>query len=491
MKAHQAMLEDLLEGIEVSGLISAITVTGITADSRDVKAGDLFIALKGYQVDGRAYIETAFAQGAVAVLHSASDQPAIDSDWMANPNVMAIEDLTSALSLIAARFYQHPSRQLAVVGITGTNGKTTVANCLAQVFEHLGRSAGVMGTLGVGRITSVKSTGMTTLDAINTQKQLASMLDSGVDTVCMEVSSHGLALGRVSAVKFEIVVLTNLSQDHLDFHGTMVAYAKAKQQLFEVFDYRIAILNIEDAFGKKLIDELDSQILSFGQHKGDITARKLELTKRGIDFCARYAGEEVRVNSRLIGEFNVYNLLCVLAIGIAMDYTLAQLATAIEKCESVPGRMERVENLSNQPVVVIDYAHTPDALEKALSACRAHCEGSLSVVFGCGGDRDKGKRPLMGKIAEIGAEQVFITDDNPRSESPAEIVKDILSGMQRTAWVLHDRAHAIGTAIAQASANDWVLVAGKGHETRQQYADHSIETNDCALAQQALERVAA
>jgi UDP-N-acetylmuramoyl-L-alanyl-D-glutamate--2,6-diaminopimelate ligase len=290
---------------------------------------------------------------------------------------------------------------------------------------------------------------------------------------------------------FDTVVFSNISQDHLDFHQTMARYAAAKMRLFEGRGFKHAIVNEDDELGRKITNRLGNRTFSYGIEHGKLRARDIELAARGLDFSVVNSAETLLLHTRLIGRFNVYNLLAVIATGLVFGFTLRALVKAIKKCLPVPGRMERVNDQPGQPVVVVDYAHTPDALEKALIACRGHCPGTLAVVFGCGGDRDKAKRPQMGRIAQRLADEVFISDDNPRGEQPAAIIRDIQRGMTEPAWVLHDRAQAIFAAIAQAQTQDWVLVAGKGHETRQVYADHIVEFDDRVQARAALERLAA
>ena len=491
-------LDDLLDGFDVSGLNTNPEIRNISLDSREVSPGGLFIALKGEQVDARDFIPETMESGASAALIDADELAPGSSEPGVMQNVIQVRNLRAVLSKIAARFYNHPSHKLKVIGITGTNGKTTIAWYLAQVLDSVGISAGIMGTLGAGSVkTSNKTgirldaTGLTTPDAVQVQKHLAQMLEAGVEVVCMEVSSHGIALGRINEVKFDTVVFSNISQDHLDFHHTMAQYAAAKMRLFEGSDFKRAVINKDDGLGREIIKNLGAKSYAYGINSGELRAFDIELAPHGLEFTVAISGESLSLNTSLIGQFNVYNMLAVLGTGQVLGYTLETLVAALELCEPVPGRMERIDESPAQPVVVVDYAHTPDALEKALTACRGHCRGSLSVVFGCGGDRDKSKRPEMGRIAQRLADDVFITDDNPRGEQPAVITTDIKRGMTEPAWVLHDRAQAIIAAIAKAQAQDWVLIAGKGHETKQIYANKIVEFNDRVHARAALERMAA
>ncbi len=493
---HQ--LDELLEGLDVSGLSNNPDIRNMSLDSREIQPGGLFVALKGGQIDARQFIPEVMASGAAAVLVDSDEQVGESPAFAGMQNIIVVKSLRSVLSNIAARFFDHPSEKLKVIGITGTNGKTTIAWYMAQVLDSLGLPAGIIGTLGAGVVKATEgsgvaldSIGLTTPDAVQLQKRLAQMYEAGMQVVCMEVSSHALELGRITGVVFDTVVFSNISQDHLDFHQTMARYAAAKMRLFEGWGFKHAIVNEDDELGRKITNRLGNRAFSYGIEHGKLRARDIKLAAQGVDFSVVNSAETHLLHTRLIGRFNVYNLLAVIGTGLVFGFTLRALVKAIKKCHPVPGRMERVNDQPGQPVVVVDYAHTPDALEKALIACRGHCPGTLAVVFGCGGDRDKAKRPQMGGIAQRLADEVFISDDNPRSEQPAAIIRDIQRGMTEPAWVLHDRAQAIFAAIAQAQTQDWVLVAGKGHETRQVYADHIVEFDDRVQARAALERLAA
>ncbi len=493
---HQ--LDDLLKGLDVSGLSTNPNIRNMSLDSRDILPGGLFVALKGAQIDARKFIPEVMASGAAAVLVDSDERGGELPELSGMQNIITVKYLRTELSNIAARFFNHPSNKLRVIGITGTNGKTTIAWYMAQVFDSLGLLAGMIGTLGAGAVNSadgpgmvLDSIGLTTPDAVQLQKRLAQMHEAGIQVVCMEVSSHALELGRVTGVAFDTVVFSNISQDHLDFHQTMAQYEAAKMRLFEGEDFKHAIVNEDDELGCKITDKLGNRVFTYGIEHGKLRAQDIVLAAKGLNFSIVYSDEAVLLHSSMIGRFNVYNLLAVIGTGLAFGFTLQALVKALKECLPVPGRMERVNDQPGQPVVVVDYAHTPDALEKALTACRGHCSGTLAVVFGCGGDRDKAKRPQMGRIAQRLADEVFISDDNPRGEQPAAIIRDIQRGMTEPAWVLHDRAQAIFAAISQAQAQDWVLVAGKGHETRQVYADHIVEFDDRVQARAALERLAA
>lgn len=491
MSRSAVSLKTLLAGLPADCMVPDVEVSGITTDSRDIKAGDMFIALKGLKFDARDFAVDALQAGAVVVLVDASDLDSLDQYIADLPELLVINELEKSLSHIAGRFYGHPSRHLTLIGVTGTNGKTTISYYLAQMLDKLGQSSAIIGTLGAGSVSDIKTTGMTTPDALRTQRLLAEMLEAGVEVVCMEVSSHALVLGRVAALNFDYLLYSNISQDHLDFHPSMQAYTEAKKSFFSDFSCTRAIVNADDALGVDIDNMLADKSLSYGITNGDLRALQVKLDANGLGFELRYQALGVLLNTDLIGEFNVLNILAVAGCGLAMGYNLPEVVAALPACQSVPGRMERIEVQSVQPVVVVDYAHTPDALDKALQACQSHCKGSLAVVFGCGGDRDKDKRSKMGRIAENRADKVFITDDNPRTESPAEIVVDIVNDMHRPAWVLHDRRQAINVAVKNSGPRDWVLIAGKGHESSQVYADHVINSNDRDIAEQALQEVAA
>ncbi len=475
-------------------------ISGLTLDSRQVQTGSCFVAVPGGASDGRDYIEAAIVAGAAAVLAEKQGY-AFDAKPFSVP-VVLIDGLGRKLSKIAGRFYQHPSRACTVVGITGTNGKTSVAYLLAQAIDQLGKTAGLVGTIGVGVVgannkSSLTKSTLTTPDAISVQKQLRELVDTGCEVVCMEVSSHGLQQERVAAIEFDQAVFTNLSQDHLDYHGSMQAYGEAKGRLFKYSSVQTTVVNVDDAFGQSLQTSVSLPVIAcslnaeYWHKPGCLIAQQCQPHSDGLVFEVHYDGKQQTMASPLVGEINVYNLLSVVAVLLNMDYELEKIASVLPQCKAPPGRLERisamVNNLQSKPAVVVDFAHTPDALEQALKAVRAHCKGRLSVVFGCGGGRDKQKRPKMGRIAQSLADSVMITDDNPRGETPAAIVADILAGMQAPVNVQHKRALAIEQAVLQAEPQDWVVIAGKGHETEQVYADRTLQINDREIAADALQ----
>ncbi|PVX42771.1 UDP-N-acetylmuramoylalanyl-D-glutamate--2,6-diaminopimelate ligase [Pasteurella langaaensis DSM 22999] len=447
----------------------------MTLDSRLVTRGCLFVAIKGHAVDGRKFIANAIEQGAAAVLAECDDvSEHLQVHWQQNTPVISYFALPEHLSEIADIFYDKPSQRLTLVGVTGTNGKTTVAQLLAQWTQILGKTPAVMGTIGNGLLGRVQPAANTTGSAIEVQSSLANFVEQGADFAAIEVSSHGLVQKRIEALHFAAALFTNLSRDHLDYHGTMEQYAKAKKRLFTELASQHKIINADDAVGAQWLAEMpDAVAVSCNpdyqpRQKSWLKLTALSYTNKGsnIEFSSSWGNGALE--SRLIGAFNVSNLLIVLATLLALGYPLAQLTATVSRLNGVCGRMEMI-SAENKPTVIVDYAHTPDALEKALQAARIHCHGKLWCIFGCGGDRDKGKRPMMAEIAENMADQVIVTDDNPRTEDAAQIFADIQTGFKQPDCVqmIHKREQAIQTAIQSADKKDIILIAGKGHEDYQ------------------------
>lgn len=442
----------------------------MTVDSRGIAAGDVFVAIPGSKVDGRDFVASALAQGAAAVLRETSSANAKSDDT----RVIDVENLSTHLGDIADEFYCCPSSSLRVIGITGTNGKTSIANWLSQAFSVLDFPCGAIGTLGVSLGARTWSTNNTTPDAAHVQTILRDLKVAGAAAVAMEVSSHALELHRVTGTRFDAVVFTNLTQDHLDFHGSMEAYGAAKAKLFTDYPVKHRIVNADDEFGAQLIAKKLPKTLSYGLDQGDVRGDVVAMNANGMRLVISFAGQTVSVETRLIGRFNAYNLLAVAATLIASDVALENVAAILATLTAAPGRMQRVNTdvEAVEPSVYVDYAHTPDALAKALDTVRETRPQALTVVFGCGGDRDRSKRPLMGKIAADRADHVYVTSDNPRSEQPWAIIDEIVAGIgtdQRNALkpiVL--RRDAIQQAIKAANAEDAILIAGKGHETYQE-----------------------
>ncbi len=449
-------------------------LTNLTLDSRQVKPGSAFLACRGARHHGLDFARDVERCGAAAIVwepDGVHQPPAMDPDIV----LAAVPELSRQASLLADRFFSCPSRQLDVVGVTGTNGKTTCAWLLAQALTSCGEPAAYIGTLGSAFAGELVAGEMTTPDAVTVQRGLAEFRSRGARKVAMEVSSHGLALGRVQAVHFDTAVFTNLTRDHLDFHGDMTAYGAAKASLFERDDVRLRVFNVDDAFGAMLAARPQFTDRIACSSRGDVSrergtfvqARNLQFTPAGTCFELESSFGNATVQTSLVGAFNIDNLLAVFAVMLGSGVSLSRAAAAIAGLQAPPGRLE-VFSAPGRPVAVVDYAHTPDALQQALQVLRHHCTGRLTVVFGCGGDRDRGKRPLMGAAAARFADQIVLTDDNPRSEDALQIVADIQAGTGTApVTVVQDRRAAIAHALQHATAGDVVLVAGKGHETTQ------------------------
>lgn len=470
----------------VAGL-PARALREMTLDSRTAAAGDLFIAVVGHQADGRRFIPQAIAQGVAAVVAEAEGEATDGSiREVHGVPVIYLSQLHQRLSALAGRFYRLPAERMTLTGVTGTNGKTTTTQLLAQWSQLLGERSAVMGTVGNGLLGNVVPTGNTTGSAVDVQHVLAGLADEGATFTAMEVSSHGLVQHRVAALKFAACIFTNLSRDHLDYHGDMTGYEAAKWLLFSEHHYGQAIINADDEVGGRWLSQLPDAVAVAMNSPIDTSCHGRWLKAEPVDYhdsgaTIRFASSwgNGAIESRLMGAFNVSNLLLALATLLTLDYPLSDLINTAGKLQPVCGRME-VFCAPGKPTVVVDYAHTPDALEKALEAARLHCKGKLWCVFGCGGDRDKGKRPLMGAIAEQYADRVVVTNDNPRTEEPRAIINDILAGMLDAgcAHVLEGRAEAVTNTVMQADADDVVLVAGKGHEDYQIIGNQRLDYSD-------------
>ncbi|MCK3655459.1 UDP-N-acetylmuramoyl-L-alanyl-D-glutamate--2,6-diaminopimelate ligase [Pasteurellaceae bacterium Macca] len=457
---------------------SELLLNKMTLDSRQVQSGDLFVALKGHSVDGRQFIPNALAQGAKLVLAETAEQAVKIDQEFALGVVLLVPQLGEKLSHIAGVFYGKPSEKLQLVGITGTNGKTTTAQLFAQWRNLLGGTSAVMGTIGNGLYGKTVEAVNTTGSAVEVQSNLADFLAQGADFCAMEVSSHGLVQHRVEALDFDLAVFTNLSRDHLDYHHTMEEYAAAKFRLFGELKSQQQVINADDEIGEQWLAKLP-QAVAISANPANVLnqarfvqAEKVDFTLQGASITFRSSWGNGELKSRLIGAFNVHNLLTAFAGLLALGYDFDTLLATASQLNGVCGRMECLVSENDEvhaPMVIVDYAHTPDALEKALEAARLHCEGELWCVFGCGGDRDSGKRLLMAQIAEQWADKVIVTDDNPRTEDPEKIMADIMVGFRKPKSVqqMHIRQYAIEQAIAQADAKDVVLIAGKGHEDYQ------------------------
>ncbi len=455
-------------------------VTGITSDSRRVVPGDLFCAIPGDEHDGRQYVSAAISAGAAAVVYdpAGNTEPLLRQSKHSVP-MIPLPDLRSALGDIAARFYDHPSAALTVIGITGTNGKTSCVHLLAQALEHLGCRCGVIGTLGTGFIDALESGLHTTPDPVMLQQCFHTLQQQGATHVAMEVSSHALDQGRVNGVAFDLAVFTNLSRDHLDYHRDLAEYGAAKARLFAVPSLKAAVLNGDDPYTSELLTTSSApQQWLFGVKPGDVVISDTRTTADGLQVDLQTPRGPLSLATALLGRVNADNLAAVASTLLLLGHPPAAVASAVNAVRPVPGRMELFAGGPRLPQVVVDYAHTPDALERALRSLRDHCNGELWCLFGCGGDRDRGKRPTMGAIARRWADHVVLTNDNPRSEDPRAIAVDIVGGMPVRPIVIHDRVRAIDWSIHLALPQDWVLIAGKGHETTQQFHDRATPHDD-------------
>lgn len=459
---------------ELPPAIASIQIDNITNDSRQVTKNTLFLAYKGEKSDGRNYIKQAIAKGAVAICYDNSD-----CDCDSKVPLIPIFNLKTKQSLIAARFYDFPSKKIPVIGVTGTNGKTSITHFIAQIG---GKSCGIIGTIGYGFLNHLKKTANTTPDGLQLQKILSELIEQGAQMVAMEVSSHALDQQRVNDMQFHTAVFTNLTQDHLDYHITMEKYRDAKELLFQQPELKNAVINIDNDAGKyyaeKYKNKLNVITYSKNNKDADIYAEKCIPTQQGFDLVIKTLKGKYEFHLPLIGEFNVENVLAV--AGVFINESAAASKHEMEKLSqltTVPGRMELVKK---NPHVIIDYAHTPDALEKALHSIRVHCSEKVICVFGCGGNRDKTKRPKMGCIAAQLADYSIITNDNPRFENPESIAQEVAAGMPSTSCfeIILDRATAIQKAVQLANKNDWILIAGKGHETEQIIGDQVLHHSD-------------
>jgi len=492
-------MQSMLNALLPDHHLPAIAVSGIQYDSRKVKSGDLFLATSGDQSDGRRFVNSV-AGTAAAVLCEAPYETAFDHDF-------EIHDLCAHKGGIASRFYQEPSKSLKVVAVTGTNGKTSVSHYVAQAFTLLNQTCGVVGTIGAGLGEDLEDIGMTTPDAVDLQRLLFEMKEKGAEAVCLEASSHGLVQGRLNGTRIETAIFTNISRDHLDYHKDFDDYKDAKKQLFIWPDLNNAVINLDDKFGEELAHELNTKsgkgsgqspgsssgnitgciTFSLSRPDADVYCTSIEYKKAGIAATVVYEGRALPLTTTLLGGFNLSNLLAVISTLLVEGVPFEEVLNTASQLKNVKGRMD-VLAFANKPTVVIDYAHTPDALENALLASKQHASGAVYCVMGCGGDRDKGKRPQMGAIAGRFADHTFATSDNPRTEDPTEIVADIVAGISPddVVTVEVDRTSAIIRALTEARASDLVLIAGKGHEAYQDVNGQKLPYSDYAVVEKCL-----
>ncbi len=490
--------------LELSAQWEEIQVTGICEDSRHIKSGDIFVARDGEHFKGTHYIDASIGNGAIAVLvdqRSIDLTPALASEHQVP--VIAIENLHFNVGKIAAEVFDNITAKMKIIGVTGTNGKTSCAHYIAQALNKLSVTSYIVGTLGNGHPDHLQEAQRTTPDACALHSLFADFYVQGVQAIIMEVSSHALDQGRVQGVQFDVVSYTNLSRDHLDYHNTMQSYADAKAKLFTEYHSEHRILNLDDPYNRALHDTLNDQqltsVMSYCENDSqtaDMWAEDLSLVN-GLRFTLATASEKLAVNTQLLGKFNLANLLLCSAVLKALGYSLLQIQQRLNDLRPVPGRMQKVSlavashsssDSENMPMCVVDYAHTPDALEKALQASRVHTQGKLIAVFGCGGDRDTGKRAEMAKVADQFADFSVVTSDNPRTEDPDSIIKMIVEGITNKAahQVICDRREAIKQTVLNAQEDDVVLIAGKGHEDYQEIMNVKHPFLDAQEVEQAL-----
>ena len=470
---------------------AAGTVAGVTYDSRTVTPGQVFVALKGQHADGTAFVREAIERGAVAVV---SEQPAPDGvhvPWA------FVSDARLALAVLAAVFYRDPSRDMRVIGITGTNGKTTTAYLVASVFDAAGIKCGILGTVGYRIGEQVREATRTTPEATELQALLREMVDRGCGACAMEVSSHALSLSRVAGIDFAAAIFTNLTRDHLDFHADMDDYFRAKRRLFEMLPRDApSLINLDDPRGASLLDAGGRPVTYAINRPADVTPGPLSFSLAGLSFDVRTPRGTLHVTSKLVGRPNVFNILAAVSAATALDVPTDAIEHGLRSLEGVPGRFQVVSDAKDEVTVVVDYAHTDDALRNLLETARPLALGRLITVFGCGGDRDRTKRPLMGAVAGRLSDLIVITSDNPRSEDPSRIIEEVQRGITPNTrrdkaqglLTIVDRRAAIAKAIEVASAGDVVLVAGKGHEKYQVIGDRTLPFDDVAVAHEALVR---
>ena len=501
-----ARLSELLRGHVDPGTVRDLDVSGLSCDSREVKPGDLFFARHGAHFDGADFADIAVKAGAVALV--GTNQPGRCQTHAGVPWI-GVADLDGCLGDAAHRFFGEPSKSLTVAGVTGTNGKSTVCHFVTEAFAALrsiapahGRRGGLIGTLGYGPVGALRDLELTTPDVITVHRILAEFQATGIDIALMEVSSHALSQQRVASVEFDVAVFTNLTRDHLDYHGNMSSYGEAKRQLFIEPGLKAVVVNSDDPFAPTILDQIDPavRVLTYGfeaniaaigvptsshTHVGgeflavDANATRLRVTVRA---------EHAELTCRIIGRFNGANILASIATLLALDVPFLEAIAGTATVSPLPGRMQPVAGGAEQPLVIVDYSHTPDALDNALRALREVCPGKLWCVFGCGGDRDQGKRPMMALAAQAHADAVVVTDDNPRYEDADQIVADICEAFSSgpEVFIERDRRKAIGLAVARATSTDAVLVAGKGHEAYQEVAGVRHPFSDAQVVRDAL-----
>lgn len=487
------LLSQLLKNIYTTPASLDRHIHRLSLDSRCIQKDDLFLAIIGTHTNGHHYIQNAIANGAAAVLFDKNSGNTLQVE--SQVPLIPIPQLRNQLGELAARFYHHPAKKLRMIGITGTNGKTSCSHYIAQILNKENINCGIIGTLGHGFYGDLCDVGLTTPDAISLQSILNDFCTRNAQAVSMEVSSHSIDQGRINAIDFEMGIFTNLTQDHLDYHGTMEAYAAVKQRFLTEQSTQQVIINIDDAHGRKWLSELKNKksVYTYGFKNQSnllpsIYADNIELSLSGIKACIHSPWGQGEIETGLIGKFNLSNVLATLTALCVYGIPFANVLQHLSQLKAVAGRMQTLGGGDGRPSVIVDYAHTPDALEKALQALRPHTKANLICVFGCGGDRDQSKRPQMAEIAEHYADKVIVTNDNPRHEKPEAIAADIMHGFARPERVIIElnRAKAIQKSIQLAKAQDCILIAGKGAEHYQQVGDEKFPFDDAETVREFL-----
>ncbi|MBF0565628.1 MAG: UDP-N-acetylmuramoyl-L-alanyl-D-glutamate--2,6-diaminopimelate ligase [Nitrospirae bacterium] len=481
---------EVLDKIRVKEINGSIikNAKGISYDSRRIEEGSMFFAVRGENTDGHAYIREAIKKGAQTIIY----EDEIPAESVAGKDVLLVmvEDVRLALAYIAANYYGDPSQKLTLAGITGTNGKTTTSYITKSILEAYGKKVGLIGTIQYLVGDKAYNAWHTTPEAPEFQMYLRNMYEEGCDCVISEVSSHALAQKRVDAAEFDVAVFTNLTRDHMDYHGTMDNYFNAKSRLFKELLRRggISVINIDDAYGMALSRELTEGLITYGFHEAaEVRAMSIEKSDSGLRFTVNYGTDYFAVDSNLRGYFNVYNILAAFSAGLALNVPVDNILAGISNLKSVRGRVEPVE-MGQDFSVIVDYAHTDDALKNVVESVRKTCAGRIITIFGCGGNRDTGKRPLMGKVATTLSDFTIVTSDNPRFEDPMSIISQIEEGVSGPYVVEADRKKAIMKGIGMASAGDVVIIAGKGHETYQDIKNVKHPFNDREIAEKYISR---
>ena len=489
MKSKAHNLKDLLYGIKDA---PPIKYNNICDDSRYVNKGTVFFAIKGLSSDGCDFIESAINSGACAVIY----EPPYDlSNIETSIPIIAVDDLKLEIANIVSRHYESSINEMSIIGVTGTNGKTTVSWLIHQGFKKIGYKSGYIGTLGYG-LENLNLNELTTPSCMKLHKILSEFQNSGVEYVVMEISSHAIDQRRIEGINFNSVIFTNLSRDHIDYHGNMENYGETKAKLFLERQSKIKIININDSFGRSLIERVDEEVISTSIEPINIdkdkfiSVTKYETNGSGFDIDLKSSWGTFKTHVPLLGIFNIENVIQTIALFLSHGFSLSKIQIIIEGMKAPSGRMEIVDVDNNHllPKVLVDFSHTPDALKLSLQSIRDHYDGKIWCVFGCGGDRDRGKRKMMGNIAERYADYVIVTSDNPRNENPEKIISDILEGISSKVETIVSREEAINFAIMNANKNEIILIAGKGHESYQKIGEETLEFSDHKISKKSLIR---